>query len=85
MRSASPPRTLPLLKPQPSPHPPTYQPTLTCRPRPCLQYIDTGSVKPLFDICGYGFVGSYIFSWPREYAHVKAEQEAKLKGQAAKH
>lgn len=44
------------------------------------QYIDTGSPKPLFDVLGYGFVGSYIFSWPREYAHMKHEQEAKLKG-----
>ena len=42
--------------------------------RPAPQYIDTGSAKPLFDVCTYGFVGSYIFSWPREYAHVKAEQ-----------
>jgi hypothetical protein len=33
----------------------------------------------------YGFIFSYAFSWPREYAHVKAEQEAKLKGQAAHH
>ena len=52
---------------------------------PALQYIDTGSAKPIFDVCIYGFIGSYIFSWPREYAHVKAEQEAKLKGQAAHH
>ena len=49
-------------------------------PPPSSQYIDTGSVKPLFDVCTYGFVFSYAFSWPREYAHYKHEQEAKLKG-----
>eukprot|EP00887_Chlorella_sp_A99_P000420 scaffold13.g420.t1 len=44
------------------------------------QYIDTGSAKPLFDLCIYGFVFSYALSWPRKYAHYKHEQEAKLKG-----
>lgn len=45
-----------------------------------IQHIDTGSIKPLVDLCAYGFVFSYAFSWPREYAHYKHEQEAKLKG-----
>lgn len=47
------------------------------------QHIDTGSSKPLTDLLGYGFVFSYAYSWPREYAHYKHEQEAKLKGGAA--
>jgi hypothetical protein len=56
-----------------------YRPHRLCPPaRP--QYIDTGSVKPLFDLVGYGFLFSYAISWPREYAHYKHEQEAKLKG-----
>ncbi|KAL4421604.1 hypothetical protein ABPG75_010895 [Micractinium tetrahymenae] len=45
-----------------------------------VKYIDTGSSKPLVDLCSYGFVFSYAYSWPREYAHYKHEQEAKLKG-----
>ena len=44
------------------------------------QNIDTGSSKPLVDLVSYGFVFSYALSWPREYAHYKHEQEAKLKG-----
>lgn len=47
------------------------------------QNIDTGSGKPLFDLLIYGFLFSYAYSWPREYAHYKHEQEAKLKGGAA--
>jgi hypothetical protein len=52
-------------------------------PRPAPQNIDTGSSKPLVDLVSYGFVFSYALSWPREYAHYKHEQEAKLKGGAA--
>ena len=52
-------------------------------PLPRLQNIDTGSSKPLVDLVSYGFVFSYALSWPREYAHYKHEQEAKLKGGAA--
>jgi hypothetical protein len=39
-----------------------------------VQHIDTGSAKPLIDLCAYGFVFSYTLSWPREYAHYKHEQ-----------
>lgn len=39
-----------------------------------LQWIDTGSSKPLIDLVSYGFVFSYAYSWPREYAHYKHEQ-----------
>ncbi|KAI7840100.1 hypothetical protein COHA_006141 [Chlorella ohadii] len=45
-----------------------------------IKFIDTGSPKPLLDVITYGFVFSYALSWPREYAHYKHEQEAKLKG-----
>jgi hypothetical protein len=31
-----------------------------------MQNIDTGSAKPLIDLCVYGFVFSYAISWPRE-------------------
>ena len=54
----------------------TPQPHLLLLP----QNIDTGSSKPLVDLVSYGFVFSYALSWPREYAHYKHEQEAKLKG-----
>ena len=50
-----------------------------------LQYIDTGSPKPLYDLLIYGFVFSYVISWPREYAHYMHEQEAKLQGGGAHH
>ena len=28
--------------------------------------LNTGSAKPLVDLCAYGFVFSYALSWPRE-------------------
>jgi hypothetical protein len=46
-----------------------------------VQYFETGSPKPLFDLIIYGFFFSYAISWPKEYAHYKHEQEAKLKGE----
>ena len=54
----------------------------TASHRTALQHIDTGSSKPLVDLCAYGFVFAYALSWPRDYAHHMHEQEAKLKGGA---
>jgi len=45
-----------------------------------LQHIDTGSGKPLMDLLIYGFLFSYAYSWPREYAHMKHEEAKKLAG-----
>jgi hypothetical protein len=60
------------------------RPPPAAKPPPLnTQHIDTGSAKPLFDLITYGFVGAYALAWPTEYAHHKAEQEAKLKGGAA--
>jgi hypothetical protein len=67
----------PRLRPPPTRHLPTLPPPNS------QQHIDTGSAKPLFDLITYGFVGAYALAWPTEYAHHKAEQEAKLKGAAA--
>lgn len=50
----------------------------------CLsQHIDTGSFKPFQDLILSVFALSYVISWPKEYAHYKHEQEAKLAGGAA--
>jgi hypothetical protein len=72
---ARPPATAAAATPVPAAHPP---PSPSQHP-----HIDTGSAKPLFDLITYGFVGAYALAWPTEYAHHKAEQEAKLKGGAA--
>lgn len=48
-----------------------------------LQHIDTGSFKPFQDLVVGVFLFSYVISWPKEYAHYKHEQEAKLAGGAA--
>ena len=64
------------------PHPAPSCPLVPPPPPPLrVQYIDTGSGKPLTDLIFGVFVGSYALSWPREYAHMKHEQEAKLKGE----
>ncbi|KAL6776416.1 hypothetical protein ACKKBG_A21040 [Auxenochlorella protothecoides x Auxenochlorella symbiontica] len=47
------------------------------------EHIDTGSFKPFQDLVVGVFLFSYVISWPKEYAHYKHEQEAKLAGGAA--
>ncbi|CAL5227007.1 g9898 [Coccomyxa viridis] len=47
------------------------------------KYIDTGSIKPLTDTMIGLFFLSYAVAWPQEYAHMKAEEKAKLEGKAA--
>ncbi|KAK2077098.1 hypothetical protein QBZ16_004732 [Prototheca wickerhamii] len=47
------------------------------------EHIDQGSFKPLQDLILSVFALSYVISWPKEYAHYKHEQEAKLAGAAA--
>ena len=39
-----------------------------------MDYIDTGSAKPLYDVMIYGFILAYALAWPTEYAHYKHEQ-----------
>jgi len=39
-----------------------------------VDYIDTGSPKPLYDVLIYGFILAYALAWPTEYAHYKHEQ-----------
>ncbi|GMH33801.1 hypothetical protein BSKO_01635 [Bryopsis sp. KO-2023] len=39
-------------------------------------YIDQGSSKPLKDVIFYGLIFSYVVSWPAQYAHHKAAEEA---------
>jgi hypothetical protein len=34
------------------------------------------------DLLTYGFIFSYAYSWPREYAHMKHEEAKKLAGGA---
>ena len=43
-----------------------------------VDYIDTGSPKPLYDVLIYGFILAYALAWPTEYAHYKHEQARTL-------
>ncbi|KDD74801.1 hypothetical protein H632_c1065p1 [Helicosporidium sp. ATCC 50920] len=47
------------------------------------EQIEKGTLKPFTDFVVGTFIFSYVISWPREYAHYRHEQEAKLKGAAA--
>lgn len=44
------------------------------------KYIDTGSSQPLKDVLFYGLIFSYVVSWPAQYAHQKAAEEAARAG-----
>lgn len=44
------------------------------------KYIDVGSSQPLKDVIFYGLIFSYVVSWPAQYAHHKAAEEAARAG-----
>jgi hypothetical protein len=48
-------------------------------------HIDTGSVKPLFDMMAVTFGIAYVVAWPQEYKHYLHEQELKAAAAAGKH